>query len=865
MNAQRRMTEPWFRALDEIEGDDYPIVGGKAFQLALLHRNGLLTPPGLVVTTHFFIDHVTQLAYAPLWSGSPDVAVTENALLFLADTLKTRPLSREQTTSLQAALDRYFPPEIEFFAVRSSATDEDHRHHSFAGIHLTELGVPRSAITVSLTRCWASALAEPALRYRRSHGMSIQGIKIAVLIQAMLHPQVAGIGFTLNPTTGARDELLIEGSWGSGARVVSGQVNPSRYRLAKRPPHYPLIGREAGDIPPDRPANLLSDRQLRRMADGLLRIEALMGDPQDVEWAWQDDDFYILQTRPAQTMPAIDLPTIDTEWTRGNYRESLPELPSPLFASLLDRTHDRAISFFSQVNLNPHGVGPYIKTIYGRPYLNLTMLKRVTSQLGFAPNSILQAFGYAEPGPARTDSISIDWEVMWRARRAMWRLVKNGLQAEKQVERHERRVTTLAESLALPLPGADRPEAPVHLLAQFRLREDVYSDLLRVTLVLVGGIAGLGAIAARLLEPVSASAGDMANALASLGTQTLAPPQSQVLIELGQIARAETVAQNYFAGAADDFSDYRQALAGTEFLHQFDEMLSRDGFRALYEADMAWPRYRDDPTPLLQIIGRYTQMDTLASTGGPARDRQDATAPTWQRRPAIWRRLLAAPFINRLRKLLFLRERMRLAQAKAMAAIRRWDLALAQRWVEIGWLDSQEDYFWLKMEDIERTLVAGADAGVTLRPIINARRTTYQTYEAISPPNVLRDSDIPHLEQDSGQETKLSGRVLTGLPLSPGQVEGQVVVINRPEDFSQMKEEAILVVPSTDPAWFPLFPLARGLIVEMGGLLSHGSIIAREYGLAAVANIPDAMKCFQTGDRVLVDGSTGVVQIIEQV
>ena len=166
------MTTPWLRTLDKIEGSDLPLVGGKAFNLATLRRHSLPVPPGLVVTTAFFEAQLRHHQFIPLWAGSPDVAVTEDALCWLADTLKTIPLAPELMEALKTQLDETFPG-VESFAVRSSAIDEDSRHYAFSGIHLSELAVPRQMVPVSLGRCWASALSKPALEYRRRHGIRV--------------------------------------------------------------------------------------------------------------------------------------------------------------------------------------------------------------------------------------------------------------------------------------------------------------------------------------------------------------------------------------------------------------------------------------------------------------------------------------------------------------------------------------------------------------------------------------------------------------------------------------------------------------------------------------------------------------------
>jgi pyruvate,water dikinase len=201
--------------------------------------------------------------------------------------------------------------------------------------------------------------------------------------------------------------------------------------------------------------------------------------------------------------------------------------------------------------------------------------------------------------------------------------------------------------------------------------------------------------------------------------------------------------------------------------------------------------------------------------------------------------------------------RLRALYGRAMTHCRAWDLNLAERWAARHWLADPGDYFWLTMEEVERGLMAEAEVGPTLPALVRARRETYQTYTAIEMPYLLREADVVGIVG-----TTLSS-VLSGLPISPGQVQGHIIVLHRPEDSDRMQEGAILVTPSTDPAWFPVFLRARGLIVEMGGLLSHGSIIAREFRLPAVANIPQATSRFHDGDLVLLDGGTGLVQILE--
>ncbi len=865
------MVQPLLRTFDEIEGTELSLVGGKAFRLSILKQQEFNIPQGLVLTTVFFESHLRQCHLMPLWAGSPDVAVTTESLEWLASTLKTRPLAPELLKLLNTHLERTFGPAINQFAVRSSAIDEDQRDHTFAGVHLTELGVPRTALPIAITRCWASALSGRAVEYRQAHSMSIQSIRIAVLIQPMLAPTSSGVGFTINPLTGVRDELVIEATWGLGEALVGGDIQPYFYRLSAQPPDYPLLEQRPGNVAP--PAQLQASEQeplppaaLTELAIHLEKIQALMGEPQDVEWVWQDSSFHFLQTRPV-SLPAQPAPTVDQEWSRGSHPEFLPELPSPLFNSLIERTQSQALIFFRKMNLDIEGLGPYVRVILGRPYLNLTLLKRVVTQVGLSPGSVLHTIGHTEPG-ARGNYLSIDWETVWRARQVYWQVLKQFLNSSRSLKAYRNLVNEISHNLA-----DINIEAPLPiLLGQLREHERAYAELFNTNLGLVSSISAITTIGSSLIAPLTESPAAFLSALALKGIKTGEGELNQALLELAQQARRSEEAQEYFRDDSAQFENYQQGSALPPQIEQdFAALLGRYGQRAVYEADLGWPRYADDPASLLRIIRRYVQSAQLSDSFQPAEPAEKtaltgthlADQATGVNRLFPWRRWLAAILVKFLRRLLRMREELNSLRGRAMSACRRWDLALAQSWVAKGWLARPEDIFWLTLEEIERTLMIKEDMGVTLTSIVQARKDTYQTYAQTEMPFSILESQIPYIQLGRGLSSETPSGVIMGLPISPGQIQGEIVVLHSPDDFEKLAGEIILVMPSTDPAWLPLLNLAHGLIVETGGLLSHGSVIAREYGLPAVANIPQATKRFRTGDRVLVDGSTGIVQLLE--
>lgn len=854
--------ETWLRSLDKIEGKDLPLVGGKAFRLGLLRRQGLNVPPGLVLTTTFFETHIRQTKLTPLWLGSPDVAVTTESLSWLADTLKITPLPKILTEALHRQLALEFGPDLDSLAVRSSAIDEDQRDHTFAGVHLTELGVPRAALPIAITRCWASAFSRPALDYRQAHGMSIQGIRVAILIQPMLKPTVSGVGFTSNPLTGNRDEIVIEATWGLGERLVSGQVQPYFYKLADHPPDYPLLERQPGRGTGAEGQEPLSGEELTPLAQQLKQIQALLGEPQDVEWARQDGRLYILQARPV-ALPPEPAPVLELEWTRGSHPEYLPELPSPLFSSLLERSQRQANRFFRDLGLNVEEVGPFVKFIVGRPYLNLTFLKRMISQVGIAPGKLLYTIGQVEPGSIGSP-LSVDWETAFKARRIYWGVLKKFFSYRRELKQYQNLVAESVTRLAQTDFNAPAPQ----LLGLFRLHDRLYERHFYTNLSLGVALTAVTALGNRIIAPITHNPAVVITALAQRRVQTTEGALAQRLQALSHLAREEETTRRYFAIAPDDFADYEDSLAvSAAFRQAFAALLSDIGDRALYEADPGWPRYKEQPAALLRLIRQYLQVKAAPPAAGePGQVLTWATLADQARgldRRLPWRRWLVGPFIVALSRLLLRRDELNAGRAQAMAALRRWDLALGQKWVEQSWLANVEDIFWLTLDEIESALIAEDATGLTLPALVQARKATYQEYAQTPLPFNLKEADIFSIQLGQGLAPEASPAVMVGLPISPGQVRGRIVVLHSPDDFKPDGDDAILVMPTTDPAWLPLLHRAAGLIVEMGGLLSHGSVIAREYGVPGVANIPDATRHFQTGELVLLDGSTGVVQRLE--
>jgi len=344
--------------LDELAPADQQRVGGKAWNCALLQQRGMPVPDALVIP------------------ADADAAVLA-------------------TIDRDPWFDRWPPGQR--FAVRSSAAEEDAPGQSFAGIHETVLNVPRDRIAAAVAACRASVLSERAAAYRAARGLTSGPASAGVLIQRMVDAVAAGVAFTVDPITGARDNLVINSTRGPGAALVDGRVEPDEIRIRKS--DRTIVFRRAGGG--DRPARELSltEPQIAELAGVLIAVERTFSTPQDIEWCRDASGFWIVQSRPVTTAAAS---SIDIEWTRANLAEVLPELTSPqaldAFEHILNTAERR---YMGRLMAPEHVLGPMVKPFYGRLYFNLSQLRRVCLMGGTAPADMLRSLGH--PGDIRPE------------------------------------------------------------------------------------------------------------------------------------------------------------------------------------------------------------------------------------------------------------------------------------------------------------------------------------------------------------------------------------------------------------------------------------------------------------------------------
>jgi phosphohistidine swiveling domain-containing protein len=843
-----------FRSLDELVPADAARVGGKAWNCARLKQHGLPVPDGLVV----FAD-----------TSDADLAALETDSWF----------------------DRQ-PPDARF-AVRSSGLDEDSAAESFAGIHETHLNIARSEVLTAANGCRASADSERARAYRRARGMSDDAGGVGVLVQRMVPATVSGVAFTIDPVTSNSDEMVINAAPGLGVAVVDGRVDPDEIRIRKT--DRQIASYRAATMM-DRPEGRSLQRsldasQVAELASLLTAIEDLYGSPQDVEWCLDGTQFWIVQSRPITTHaePRAALPgkeVVDIEWTRANLAEVLPDLTSPQALSAIEEMLNVAERNYMGGFLAPYDeLGPMVRSFCGRLYFNLSQMRRICVRTRTAPAAVLRSLGHSGPIPPE-DEITPKTPLLTLAQNLpdFARILGRHLRARKLFRAHQAKIDGFLKELARADPSTLPDDRIWAEIAGWQQRS---AETIEVVL-LFGGVLfheqQLRAICDRVGFPFER----LLYSQLAAGERSVSAQQAFDLVALADSARADSRAAEWLSRSGTNLTDMRAALAGTPFLREFERFLDRYGHRGLYESDWALPRYSEDPSPLLQAIRMHlhagteparangVDIDGDAATIKAEFERQLTGIARWTLLPRA-RQLLAT-----IKRYYVWREQCRSDMIRVAAVLRRWHLVLADRFVERGWLDTREDYFFLLLGEIAEVISARGSTlrepqgrpepsrrttgspRANLRATVARRRSELERNRRIEMPLLMHESELPRViaraRQVHDAEIFDDDTEMRGTPVSRGAVEADVVVISDPGDFRSMKRGAILVTRATDPSWTPLFTLASGVIVEVGGILSHASTIAREYGLPALANVKQATRRLKTGDRILLNATEGWVR-----
>ncbi|HEY2592922.1 MAG TPA: PEP/pyruvate-binding domain-containing protein [Chloroflexota bacterium] len=844
------------RSLGQIGAADLDSVGGKAANLGELVRAELPVPDGFVLTTQAY-------ALAAV-AAQVDARVPE----LCGEQLLSSPVP---TAIAEAATEAYAALGGGPGAVRSSATAEDLLGASFAGQQDTFLNVEgTSALVDAINRCWASLWNRRAVAYRAANGVDDAGVSLAVVVQRMVPATVAGVIFTADPLTGQRRRAVIDAVAGLGEKLVSGAANPDHFAVDLTL-HRVVERQPTGDRP------VLSDAELLALGALADRVERHFGVPQDIEFALDTDrQPWLVQSRPITTLYPLPEPRPDAE------RDLRVYFSLNVFQGYFEPLTPMGIQFFRLLGASVYRTfgarvsdpraGPAALVEAGmRLYVDVTPVVRdrtgrqifeAATRFGEARTSVVVSRLAADSRLAPTgDSRS-------RAlRRVAAALQRAGVPAAAgQVlwspyatrARFVREMESIAR-IDLP-PGAD---AVAHLDAYERLVLRASGQLLpRLLGIMAPAMLSLGLVGWLL----RGRARDDEIQILTRG----APynPTTEMNLELWRLSvalRSDSEAQAaMLERSSEDLSAaYHAGTLPLRLQRGLADFLARYGFRSIGEIDISVPRWSEEPAYILGVLSNYARLDDEARAPDAqfARGQREAEAmvATLLARVAGPRRAALRLLLRRLRQLIGSREApkfhiIRLLATPSRQLLRRVGVELAHD----GRFTAADDIFFLTLAEARRA-VAGED----LRAVVAQRRQTFAREQARRRlPRVLL-SDGTDAEVALIAPAPVDGG-LRGSPASPGVATGIARVVHSPQG-AHLEPGEILVAPSTDPGWTPLFLTAGGLIMEMGGMMSHGAVVAREYGIPAVVGVAGATDRIATGQRVRVDGAAGTIAIVASV
>ena len=833
-------------------------VGGKAASLSLLCAAGLPVPEGFVITEAAF--EASREGDAALLPLRPSAAV-----------------KREIAAALAALC-----PGGEPVAVRSSAHDEDGPRCSFAGQFDSFLCVPTQDVTRRVVEVWRSGFTDRVLTYRASLGVAGPARAPAVLVQRMVNADAAGVAFSVDPVAGSPDIAVVHAVPGLALGLVNGDCDADSYQIDRR---GRVLGQAVADkawtwrvgtdgaqrelLGADRVQSaVLLRRQARAVAALARRCEQISQRPQDIEWALERGRLWLLQSRPITAAA----PTVDRViWDNSNIAESYGGVTTPLTFSYIRRNYAYAyralcqLAGVSQAQIAAHDdlFLRMLGLLRGRVYYNLTSWYTLLALIpGFRLNRRLldQMLGVrakaASATPARAGAIACR---LADSVRIVSIIACHHLTLASRVRRFEQR---LAGALAPPQPPLAERDAAQLVAYQHELERRLlthwdaplvndfflmifHGALLRLVRVWLGAVpAGLDN---RLLCGESGIVSvEPAQRIAEMACLVGTDPS---LIEQLCSAEPSTTLANL----------------PPPFAHRLHQYLAKFGDRCYHELKLESRTLHDDPSPLLRAIGAAARRPANDCASGAslrlAAEQQVAVALAG--RPL--RRMLFGWVLANARRLMRGREQLRLARTLAYARARCVFVELGRRLCASGALGAADDVFWLEMDELFG-FVEGTATTIDLRGLVAVRRAEFNRYRSEpAPPDRFETGGAVHLSpftSDSADAEHASAgdaELRSGQGCGPGRASGRVRLVRDPIT-AKVESGEILVAERTDPGWVMLFPLAAGLVVERGSLLSHAAIVAREMGLPAVVGLAGACDWLADGDEVEVDGVQGTVR-----
>lgn len=839
------------------------VIGPKASSLLHLSRIGLTVPPGFCVTAQAYCHHLKVHNLIPRITST--LSSAGNVLSADLKDLRESIIQARLDTELTELIARHYAQlDGDSVAVRSSATAEDLGDHSFAGQYDTYLGIEKLEDCLeAILKCWASLWTERAYEYRQKNDFDHFAVNMAVIVQSLVEADASGVIFTADPVNGYKSRIIIEAVGGLGDSLVSGKATPQRFVVARK--KCRIVSKNLTS------ESCITDSVVKKLSKLGKKIEKHFDSPQDIEWAISGNKIFFLQSRPITVIPLQKSWEDRQVWTNGNTGEVVPDVVTPVTWSVMQTILEPLFGSVFDLLCVESGDNSIVGLVAGRIYFNINTCiggmrhlprwRRIdfTAALGGEHGKMYELGQLDVPDEDIPDISGSFVKMMLKLPVALLRIFsyrpkKSQALLDKMAGRNK-------QLRSLDISAMPEEELVDRLTAI--VTEDIYTWDLMYLLSAILPLPFFYLICSKWLKDNDLC---IANRLLSgLGGMDDANAGLD-LWRLAQKAHEDAETEKVILGS-DEWRIARAKISeieeGYKFLQMWDAFMTQHGHHCRGELELLNRRWFERPDYILSLIRNYLnsieQLDAVENFKKLAMEREQLAEHCRQRLKNPIKRCLFNYCLQRAQTGSVLRENFKSEVVRQLMVLRKMLVELGQRLDKRGIIENADDIFFLRFEEIKPVTQSKADFDI--KKTVASRRQEYEKNISVTPPNVVFGKFNPDDYTPDAVDT--NAEILNGLAVSSGVVTGKARVILKADTDEQVLPGEILVAPFTDPGWTPYFIPAAAIVMDIGGMLSHGSIIAREYGIPAVVNVGPATKIIKTGQTIQVDADRGIVRILD--
>ena len=879
-------------------------IGKKAQNLLELAANGFNVPHFSVITNRYFkeiilkeIEMYNQEAgnndeikdWNAVFSGN-----TERKIENIIRIIKNHKIKEEFEKEIENALN-----EESYYAVRSSSIEEDSSNFSFAGQFETYLYVKKENMLEKIKEVWISSFSNHVMKYRKEGKINNEINVPAVIIQEMVNSEKAGVGFSVNPVNNNYDEVVISGTYGLGTSIVDGDENGDLFIYNKKTKEIKkeirtkkirqVLDFENKKIKTEKiniEEEILNDSEVCELSENIINIEKYYGKPQDMEWAFEKEKLYILQSRPITTLKKTDKKTYNTIiWDNSNIVESYPEITLPLTFSFIRKAYSDVYKRFSEISGVPAKVVENYQDIYdnmlgllkGRVYYNLINWYKL---LMLFPNSKGNSkFMEQMMGVKKELSEKNLNENLLEAERKMtgfekfrnklekykagFTLFMNMFLIEKKAEKFYKIIDENLNGKNSDLSNKNIKE----LKKYYKFLENKFLKNWEIPIINDFLVMVWFGLSKKMAEKYIKDDFEKAHntLIAQEGNSMISVEPSKYIKKMSLMIKNDKSLKDEIKNIINknekSLVEIFKLTQNAEFNSTLNEYMEKFGDRTVHELKLEAPTLREEPLFLIKMIYSLSITENV---------QEHAKRNILEEQKKIYDSLKINPIKKYLlkktlfyaKKFIRLRENLRYERTKVFGTVRKIMKKMGVHLKNNNLINNEKDVFYLTVDEIFG-LVDGSIIDVDLKKLIELRKEEYKKYEteAILPDRFLTRGFLGEnfYYEDLTGNSQLDENTLQGTGCSKGIVKGKVKIVLNPMN-TQVEDGDIVITKSTDPSWVMVFPLLKGLIVEKGSLLSHSAIISREMNIPAIVGVQGATSILKTGDMVQFDGSTGIIK-----